>query len=163
MAFVDDDEVEEASRELPVEPGAGLVLGDGLIDGEVHLPALAHDAALDLEAGLAERGEGLVLRIVHQDVAIGEEQDARLAVGALPVPAPAPELPADLKGDHGLACAGGHAQQDTASALEHGLDDAVDRDLLVVPEVLSLLATGGRQQARGRFVAQGVGLLELVQ
>ena len=91
--------------------------------------------------------------VVHQDVAIGEEQDAGLAVSALPVPAPAPELPADLEGHQGLAGAGGHAQQDAAAALKQGLHDAVDCDLLVVTEVLALFVAGGRQEARGRLVA----------
>ena len=40
MALVHDDEVEEIGRILAVEARPALVLGDGLVDGEVHLPAL---------------------------------------------------------------------------------------------------------------------------
>ena len=58
MALVDDDEVEEVGRVFPVEAGAVLVLGDGLVGGKVHLAALDR-LAFDLQAGIAERGEVL--------------------------------------------------------------------------------------------------------
>ena len=63
-------------------------------------------AALDLVAGIAERGERLVLRVVDQDVAVGQEEDLGPAVVAARVPGGRPELPADLEGDDGLAGAG---------------------------------------------------------
>ena len=87
VALVDDDQVEEVGRVLAVEARAALVLGDRLVDGEVHLAALDGLAACDLPAGVAERGEGLVLRVVDQDVAVGEVEDARPAVLAGAVPA----------------------------------------------------------------------------
>ena len=40
VAFIHDDQVEEIRRVLAVEAGPVFVLGDGLVDGEVHLPAL---------------------------------------------------------------------------------------------------------------------------
>ena len=61
MALVHDDQVEEVGRVLAVEAGAALVLGDGLVDGEVHLAALAGLAVLDLAAGVAERAKVLSL------------------------------------------------------------------------------------------------------
>src|SRR5919112_2690538 len=48
VAFVYDDQIEEVRRELPVESRTPLVLRDGLVDGEVHLPTLADLAVLDL-------------------------------------------------------------------------------------------------------------------
>ena len=41
VALVHDDEVEEVGRILAVEPWSAFVLGDRLVDGEVHLPPLA--------------------------------------------------------------------------------------------------------------------------
>jgi hypothetical protein len=42
MAFVHDDEVEEVGREGSEQPRAPLVLGERLVDPEVHLSALDH-------------------------------------------------------------------------------------------------------------------------
>ena len=67
----------KSRRELLEEPGAALVLGDGLVDGEVHLAALDDLAALDLVAGVAEGGEDPVLGLVDEDVAVGEVEDLR--------------------------------------------------------------------------------------
>ena len=80
VALVDDDEVEEVGRVLAVEARPALVLGDGLVDGEVHLAALDRLAVLDLVARVAERREDLVLRVVDEDVAVGEVQDPRPAM-----------------------------------------------------------------------------------
>ena len=60
VALVHDDQVEEVRGVLPVEPGPALVLGEGLVDGEVHLAAL-DGFALDLVAGVPEGGEHLSL------------------------------------------------------------------------------------------------------
>ena len=86
VALVDDDEVEEVGRELAVQARTDLVVGDRLVGREVHLAALASVAADDLVSRVAERREGLVLRVVDEDVAVGEIEDARLAelAGAVP-------------------------------------------------------------------------------
>ena len=83
MALVHDHQIEEVPRVLPVEAGTVLVAGDGLIDGEVHVPALDRSPPGDLRARVAEWPEFFGHRVVHQDVAVGEEQDLRLAAGAL--------------------------------------------------------------------------------
>src|SRR5205085_905451 len=90
MALVHDDEVEEIARVFFVQAGTVRVLGDGLVDGEVHLAALVDLAALNLESRVAEDGEGLVLRIVYQHIAIGEEQDFRTTIFAGAIPATVP-------------------------------------------------------------------------
>ena len=88
MALVHDDQVEEVARELLVKAGAPFVPGDGLVGGEVELPAEDGDAALDLIAGIAEGGEGLVLGVIHEEVAVGEVEDAGLAGDSASPPRP---------------------------------------------------------------------------
>ncbi len=157
VALVDDDEVEEVGRELAVQAGAHLVVRDRLVRREVHLAALAGVAADDLVARIAERGEDLVLRVVDEDVAIGEVEDARLAELAGPVPAGRPQPPADLERDDRLPRARREGEQDTALALEDRLGRAVDRDVLVVArratrlvEVRSADLRDRRDRRRGR-------------
>ena len=66
---------------------------------------------------LGKGGEGVVC-LVGEDVAVGEEQDARPARRlAAQVPAAMEQLPGDLKGDEGLARAGGEGQQDALPVL----------------------------------------------
>ena len=151
VALVHDDQVEEVRRILPVQPRPALVLGDGLVDGEVHLPALGRLAVLDLAAGVAERREDLVLGIIDQDVAVGQVEDPGPAVLARAVPPRVPQLPADLEGHDGLAGAGRHGEQHAALALEDGLHGAVDGDLLVVARALAAEVVGRRQQPVRRF------------
>ena len=100
----------KSGRILLEQTRPALILGDGLIDGEIHFAAFDDLAGFDLVARVAEGGEGLVLRVVDQDVAVGEIENARPAVLARPVPAARPQLPADLKGDDRLAGARGHCQ-----------------------------------------------------
>jgi hypothetical protein len=66
VALVHDDRVEEGGGVFAVQAGVGFVLCDGLVGGEVHLPALDRLAILDLpparlvEEGLQQRvGDGL--------------------------------------------------------------------------------------------------------
>ena len=62
-------------------------------------------------ARVPEGGEGLVLRVVDEDVAIREEQDARLAILPCPVPATRPQFPANLEGHDSLARSRCHGQK----------------------------------------------------
>ena len=136
VALVHDDQVEEVGRVLAVETRPALVLGDGLVDREIHLAAFVGLAVLDLPARIAEGGESLVLRVVDQDVPIGQVENPGLAVFAGRGSSGTPELPADLERDHGLAGAGCHGQQHPLLALEDRLDGAVDGDFLVVARAL---------------------------
>ncbi len=81
VAFVDDDQVEEVGRVLAVEAGAALVAGEGLVGGEVEFAPVVDHAPLDLPARVAEGGEGLVFRVVHENVAVGEVEDLRATRG----------------------------------------------------------------------------------
>ena len=127
MALVDDDEVEEVRRIL-AEIGRWLAVlrrpaHEGLEDREEqaavlrHLALLANVVRLDPHQRiLGERGEGVV-SLIGEDVAVGEEQDARPARRfAAQIPAAMKELPGDLKRDEGLARAGGEREQDALLA-----------------------------------------------
>ena len=136
VTLIHDDEIKEIGAVFPIEAGATLVLGNGLVGGEIHLTAL-DDFALNLPAGIAEGGELFVLRIVYEDGAVGEVQDAGATRLAGAVPASAPELPADVEGHIRLAGTGWHVDQHMALAAGDCGDDAVDGDLLVIAERLS--------------------------
>ncbi len=146
MALVHDDKVEEVRCELPVESRAPFVLGDGLVDGEVHLAALADPAVLDLPPRVPERREGLVLRVVYQNIPVRQVQYPRPSMLPRSVPAHVPELPADLERHQRLARSRSHRQQDASLLLQHSLHDAVDGDLLVVARALAGEMVRGRQQ-----------------
>jgi hypothetical protein len=62
-----------------------------LIDREVDLATENGGAGLDLEPRVPECGEDGVLRVVDEDVAIGEIEDLRPPVLAGAVPAAGPE------------------------------------------------------------------------
>ena len=79
MALVDDDEVEEVGRELLVDVLLFLGAGDGLVEAEIDLERLVDRAVGDLGHRRAERLEVVGLRLVGEDVAIDEEEDALFA------------------------------------------------------------------------------------
>ena len=114
MALVHDDEVEEVGGKGPEEPHAALVLGERLVDAEIHLPALDNLARFDLAPRIAEFGEEAVLRLVDEDVAVGEVEDPGTAMVARPIPAAGPQLPADLERHRGLPGAGRHRHEQAA-------------------------------------------------
>src|SRR5437016_13398546 len=112
MALVHNDQVKEIAGVLMVQPWPPFILGDRLIDREVHLPSHRSDAVLDLASGVTEGGKDLVFRIVNEDVAIGEVENSWSAVIACSIPASLRQLPADLKGDQSLSGSGRHRQED---------------------------------------------------
>ena len=157
MAFVDDDQVEEVGGVLAIQAGAGLVLGNRLVDREVHVPALDDFAALDLVPGVAEGDEAIVLGVVHEDISVGQVEDFRTPVFAAGVPAHLPQPPANLEGDEGLAGAGRHGQQGAFAPRQDRLNRAVDGGLLVVARLHVGKTVVGRQQALlQRFVCAGM-------
>ena len=103
MTLVDDDQVEEARREFPEELLAFLRPGDGLVKAEIDLvgsvdPALLVERRGEFDLGAvfaldglgaraelrhcrAERAEVIHHRLIDEDVAVGEEEDAFLAAG----------------------------------------------------------------------------------
>src|SRR5205807_5616459 len=97
-----------------------------------HLALVANAFRLDPDHRiLGERGES-VIGLVGEDVAVGEEQDARAAI-RLPaqVPATLEKLPRNLKGDEGLPRAGGEREQDALLFRSDGLQHALDGNVLV--------------------------------
>ena len=71
--------------------------------------------------------------MVGEDVAVGQEQDARPPGGfSAQVPAALEQLPGNLEGDEGFAGPCGEGQQDAGLTSRHGLQDALDGDVLVV-------------------------------
>ena len=97
MAFVNDNQVEEVRRVFAVKAGPVVILRNGLIDGEVDFPALADLPARDFPAGIAKGGEGLVLGIVNQDVAVGQIENLGATVFAGAIPEGIPQFPANLE------------------------------------------------------------------
>ena len=153
MALVDDDQVEEVGAVLAEH--VGVRRAHGLVDAEIDVPALADIARRDLVARVAKRREHLRHRVVHQEIAVGQEQDFRSPMLARPVPAAAPELPADLERHAGLAGARGQCRQDACSPGQDGLDDALDRDALVVAWNLARTQVERLQQRLACLGGQG--------
>ena len=139
VAFVDDDEVEEIGRVLPEIRRVARPRHEGLEDGEEHaavgghLALLADARRIDAHQGvLGEAAEG-VIGLVGQDVAVGEEEDARTPFPvAAQVPAGMEELPRHLEGDRRLARTGGQGEQDALLVARHGIQHALDREVLIV-------------------------------
>ncbi len=105
-----------------------------------------------------EGGEGVV-GLVGEDVAVGEEEDARTARGlAAEVPARVEELPGDLESDKGFAGAGGEGEEDALISGGNGSEDALDGDVLVIA-ALEIAATIFERDG-GEAVAPGVGFGE---
>ena len=156
VALVHHDQIKEVAGVLPIQAGAAFILSERLVDGEIHLAAFANLAAFDLEPGLAKRGKGLVLGIVHQNVAVGQKQDAGFAVFAGAIPAGVPQFPTDLKRHHGFPGARRHREQHAALALQDRLHGAVDGDLLVVAG-LDADQVSRSQQPRGGLLAELLG------
>ena len=152
MAFVNDDEIEEIPRILPVEAGTVLVTRDGLIDREIHVAALDSHATCYLVTGVAKRAEILCHWIVDQDVAIGEKQDLRVPVDAFGIPACRPELPANLEGDGSLARSGTKCEQCPLPTLKRRLNGPVYSDFLIVAKGFGSVWKRGRQQPFGHLV-----------
>ena len=150
MALVDDDEIEEVLRVLPIETRPTFVAGDALIGREVHIAALRSVTAAYLVACISEDAEVLRHRVVHEHVAVGEKEHLRPACGVPDVPAGGPELPGNLESDGGLPRSGAQRQQDALTPRDDGLDGTVDGDLLVVPQRPASVPVGRGQQPLGR-------------
>ena len=125
VALVDDHEVEEVGRELPVDLFPFLFPRDRLVKAEVDLVVPLDLAVGDLVHHLAKRCEILLDRLIDEDVAVREEEDALLGLGF-------PEPPDDLEGGVGFAGAGSHGQQDSLLAIGDGSECAINGNALVV-------------------------------
>src|SRR4030042_5704496 len=103
MAFIYDNKVKEVWRIFFVETRAPLIFGDRLIGCEINLTALVNYSILNLPAGVPKWSEGLIFRIIDQDVSISQIENFRAPVFSSPIPTSVPELPADLEGNERLA------------------------------------------------------------
>jgi hypothetical protein len=144
MAFVHDDEIEEIAREFSVETGAVFVSCDRLIRRKVHFAAQDY-LAFNLVPCVAERSEDYCLRIVDEKVAVGEVQNAGLAMLARSVPPRRPQHPADLERHVRLAGTGRHREQNAALAPSDCFDGALDRDVLIVAWLFASCEIGRNQ------------------
>lgn len=146
MALVNDNEIEEVGLVFLIKSRPVFVLGDGLVGGEIHLPTFNGFTVLDLVACISERDEGFVLRIVHEDVPVGQEQDFwsfdRIVA---PVPAGGPKFVADLERDYGLSCASRHGDKHPVFPAHDGIDGTIDCDLLVVTRRAFGVVVEGRE------------------
>jgi hypothetical protein len=82
-----------------------LGAADGLIEREVNLVGFVHLPVGDLGHRGAEGLEVVGAGLIHEDVAVGQKEDAFLGLGL-------PQPPDDLERDEGLARAGSHDEQD---------------------------------------------------
>ena len=137
MALVHDDEVEEVRRERLEQPWPPLVLGERLVDGEVHLAALDDLAGLDLVPGIPERGEDAVLRLVHEDVAVGEIEDPRPPYSPVRFQRAFQSFQQIWKATAVLPVPVAIVRSSRRLPLRMRLDGAVDGDLLVVALALA--------------------------
>ena len=153
MALVHDDQVEEVGRILSVKPRTAFILGNRLVDGKIHLPPVADLASwLSWMRALSKGCEILVLRIVDEDVAIRQIKDFGPTWFSPAVPQGVPQLPANLKGNHSLAGAGRHRDQNPSLPSEDRLDHPIDGDLLVVAKVFFGLVVAGSKELFGKLV-----------
>ena len=146
-------------------PSASGAAHEGLEDREEDAGVLRHAAfladfvRLDARQRVFGKGREGVVGLIGQDVAVGEEQDARPPRRlARQVPAALEQRPGDLKGDRGLAGAGGERQQDALLAGGDRLQRVLDGVVLVVarlPGAAALLERNG-----GEAVAPFVRLRE---
>ncbi len=135
MALVDDDKIEVVRFVLAKDAVRVLAsVGDGLVEGEVDVPA-GLVFALDFpDRTVSEGGLELALhRIIHEELAVCKVEEA---VTRLSTPRALPELPDNLHGDKGLAGSGGHGDEKALVSPGNGLDGTVDGDLLVVAGLL---------------------------
>ena len=115
MALVHDHQIEEVGIELPEDPVRLLTpVCERLIKREVDLPPRLGLAAQLPDRPFTEgRDEVVALRLVDQDIAIGEVEHPRVAARA---PSAPPELPDDLHRHEGLAGAGRHRKKESLLA-----------------------------------------------
>ena len=150
VTLIDDDEVEEAGRELTEELLPLLRAGERLIQAEVDFvrgvdPPLLVDGRRDrgcrsifgldclraraqLRHRPLERTEVVDHRLVDEDVAVRQVEDPLLA-SRLPQP------PDDLERRVGLPGARRHDEEDAVLPLRDGLGRSVDGVALVVPRL----------------------------
>ena len=125
MALVNHDKVEEIRGEFLVDVLVLFSAGHRLVERQIDLKGLVDGAVADLGHSLTKGLERAVLCLIHQHVAVRQEQDAFLLPGF-------PESPDDLEGGVGLAGPGSHDQQDSVLAAGDGLHRAIDGNHLVV-------------------------------
>ena len=170
MTLIDDDKIEKVGRVVAeIRRGIAVLVRaahEGLEDGEEHGGVLGDAAALTDFLGLdanpcavfSKSGKGVV-GLVGQDIAIGQEQDARSPRRlARHVPAALEQSPGDLKGDGGLAGAGRQRQQDALLAGGDRFQRVLDGIVLIVPRLPSAAALLERHG--GETVAPSVRRLE---
>ena len=150
VAFVDDDEVEEVGRVLPVELPARLALHERFVDREENGRVRRHLVVALVDRLGRDAGERVFVKsaevdqpLVGEDVAVSDEEDARrprartsVALRRLEVPPRLEELPRDLERDERLARAGGEREEDAPLPRRDRIGHAVDRQLLVVARPL---------------------------
>src|SRR5438874_5128256 len=117
---------------------ATLVVGrERLINGEVNLAAFDRVAVLNLCARIAKLCKDFILRIIDENVAIGEVENFGTAMLTSLIPPSVPKLPADLKRNRRLTCSGRHRKKNAALARHDCFYGTVDGDLLVVTFALA--------------------------
>ena len=175
VALVDNHEVKEIVRPLLVvwRITAFRTAHDSLEDGKIQVTRRGQFAAQGTRAAGGTQAVGgdalhsvlvkllkVVLGLVRQDVAVSDEQDARLLRRATGVPVGLVQFPADLEGGVGLARARCHGEQDALFVVGDGIQHGVDGDFLIVAGLAAAATVQGTQvELVAPFVLLGVGHL----
>ena len=138
MTFVDDHEIKEVLRKHLVLRLVAVLAKERLEQREVYLPVelqllpgLVAEALARLEVEALES-------LVCEDVAVGDEEDARLLHAKIrPLPFHRHQLVDELVRDERLSRARGEVQQRAPLAHAELADDGLDRALLVVANLLA--------------------------
>ena len=125
MTFINDDEVKEISRKLPVYLLPFFCPGDRLIQRQIDFVVLLDLTVGDLVHRFTERGEILLHGLINKNVPIGQKEDALPGFGL-------PKTPDDLESSVCFAGSCGHHEQDALLPLGHRFDHPVDGDALVI-------------------------------
>jgi hypothetical protein len=148
MGFVYDNEVKEISRKvLKKTTAVAFFAPQILVNGKVQV-VIETESSLAVKqkagiAGAAGKGAEGVIRLVAQNNAIGQKEDAAgAAVVLLLQPAGLDQLPHDLKSGKGLTRAGSHRQQDTLLPAHDAQQNFFDGHLLKVARYLAARDVG---------------------
>ena len=160
VTLVNDDKIEKIRRILLVIGlTGGVVRHERLEDGEIQVAGFRHAVLMflvvqqiggDALHGILGELLKVVLRLIGQDVAVADEENAGFLSGAVVVPVGFVKLPANLESSIGLSRASGHREQNALFAFGHCFQHLVDGNFLIVAR---FAATPSVQRTKMELIA----------